>query len=290
MAGDWIKMRVWLRRDPRVASMADFLAHERSFMDYVSEPHRRSCNDSAYECITSDITRAITVCALLEIWGVARERGDRIDNDLVLKHCTLANLDDICSVPCIGEALEYVEWAVEGCNTDAKGRSIFYVKFPNFFAENEAPEERYKKQHAEAQARYRAKKAAESDKSVDAEGDITSDVTVTPREEKRREEVNTPPAPKGVVIDNGFANFWNPYPRKTAKVQAQKAWAKLNPSPELQAQILAALAAQCKSEQWTKDGGAFIPHASTWLNQRRWEDQLPTHATAPKADIWAGAL
>ena len=100
---------------------------------------------------------------------------------------------------------------------------------------------------------------------------------------------NKPPTPKGAV-DNGFANFWNPYPRKTAKVQAQKAWAKLNPSPALQAQILAALAAQCKSEQWTKDGGAFIPHASTWLNQRRWEDQLPTQATAPKADIWAGAL
>ena len=98
-----------------------------------------------------------------------------------------------------------------------------------------------------------------------------------------------PPTPKG-VIDNCFANFWNPYPRKTAKVQAQKAWAKLNPSPALQAQILAALAAQCKSEQWTKDGGAFIPHASTWLNQRRWEDQLPSPATAPKADIWAGAL
>lgn len=98
-----------------------------------------------------------------------------------------------------------------------------------------------------------------------------------------------PPTPKGAV-DNGFANFWNPYPRKTAKVQAQKAWAKLNPSPELQAQILAALAVQKQSEQWKKDGGAFIPHASTWLNQRRWEDQLPSSTTAPKADIWAGAL
>lgn len=98
-----------------------------------------------------------------------------------------------------------------------------------------------------------------------------------------------PPTPKGAV-DNGFANFWNPYPRKTANVQAQKAWAKLNPSPELQAQILAALAVQKQSEQWKKDGGEFIPHASTWLNQRRWEDQLPSSTTAPKADIWAGAL
>jgi hypothetical protein len=27
-----------------------------------------------------------------------------------------------------------------------------------------------------------------------------------------------------------------------------------------------------RSDQWRKDGGQFIPFASTWLNQRRWED------------------
>jgi hypothetical protein len=73
-------------------------------------------------------------------------------------------------------------------------------------------------------------------------------------------------------------------------VQAEKAWAKLKPSEALQAQILGALAVQRQSEQWTKDGGSFVPMPSTWLNQRRWEDQLPTQAMAPKADIWAGAL
>lgn len=129
-----------------------------------------------------------------------------------------------------------------------------------------------------------AKCRAKSD--IDNGNADTVTKTVT-REEKRRS--NTP-YPQGGVIDNGFEKFWAPYTRKTAKVQAQKAWAKLNPSPELQATILAALAVQKQSEQWTKDGGAFIPHASTWLNQRRWEDQLPTGSTAPKADIWAGAL
>ena len=28
-----------------------------------------------------------------------------------------------------------------------------------------------------------------------------------------------------------------------------------------------------KSEQWTKDNGKYIPMPSTWLNQRRWEDE-----------------
>lgn len=191
MAGDWIKMRVWLRKDPRVASMADFLAADRNFIGFLTDPTRHTCAN-AYEYITSDVTRAITVVALLEIWGVARERGDRVGDDLILKHCDLSTLDDICGTPSMGEALEYVEWAIQEDIQDRKGRPVSSVRFPKFFAENESPEDRYKKQHAEAQARYREKKKAESDISVDVAGDITRDITVTPREEKRREDIDKP--------------------------------------------------------------------------------------------------
>jgi hypothetical protein len=27
-------------------------------------------------------------------------------------------------------------------------------------------------------------------------------------------------------------------------------------------------------QQWQKDNGEYIPHASTWLNGRRWEDEI----------------
>jgi hypothetical protein len=37
-----------------------------------------------------------------------------------------------------------------------------------------------------------------------------------------------------------------------------------------------------RSAQWTKDGGAFIPHPTTWLNQRRWEEDLAPDNTIPK--------
>ena len=72
----------------------------------------------------------------------------------------------------------------------------------------------------------------------------------------------------------GFAQFWLIYPRKTAKQNAEKAWAKLRPDRSLQAQLLVALGKQAKSPDWTKDGGSFIPHAATWLNGKRWEDEL----------------
>ena len=43
--------------------------------------------------------------------------------------------------------------------------------------------------------------------------------------------------------DTGFAQFWAAYPRKTAKVKAERAWGKLAPGVEVQAMILASVAA-----------------------------------------------
>jgi len=74
--------------------------------------------------------------------------------------------------------------------------------------------------------------------------------------------------------DPGFQAFWSAYPRKTAKANALKAFEKLNPDGDLMKMMLGALSRWSKSEQWIKDNGQFIPHASTWLNGRRWEDEL----------------
>jgi hypothetical protein len=73
--------------------------------------------------------------------------------------------------------------------------------------------------------------------------------------------------------DARFVTFWKAYPRKVRKQDASKAWSKLNPDDALQATIMAALAVQKSSPQWTRDHGQFIPHAATWLNGRRWEDE-----------------
>lgn len=81
----------------------------------------------------------------------------------------------------------------------------------------------------------------------------------------------TPKKPK--VDDQAFNAFWAEYPKKKAKSTAYKAWAKVD--PKLYDTIMTALAAQKAGEDWTKENGKFIPHATTWLNQERWEDELP---------------
>ena len=92
---------------------------------------------------------------------------------------------------------------------------------------------------------------------------------------------NTPKAPKGAE-PVGFDEFWQVYPRKVAKPAAIKAWVKLNLNDETFRKILESVKTQAASPDWLKDGGQFIPHPSTYLNGRRWEDmfELPeTKAT-----------
>lgn len=68
--------------------------------------------------------------------------------------------------------------------------------------------------------------------------------------------------------------FWPEYPKKKNKLDARKAWKSLNPDRELQATILDAVRRQKLTRDWQKDGGQFIPHPATWLNGRRWEDEI----------------
>lgn len=72
-----------------------------------------------------------------------------------------------------------------------------------------------------------------------------------------------------------FETFWAAYPRHTNKATARKAWEKLRLTSQEYASLLRAIEAQKQSPQWQRDNGQYIPHPSTWLNQRRWEDEIP---------------
>lgn len=85
-----------------------------------------------------------------------------------------------------------------------------------------------------------------------------------------------------------FAAFWKFYPRGENKQRAVKAWDKLKPDDTLIATMGRALAKQKASPDWQR--GIGIPHASTWLNGRRWEDEqrgLPQPPQQQKRIGWA---
>lgn len=65
--------------------------------------------------------------------------------------------------------------------------------------------------------------------------------------------------------------FWPAYPRKVGRENAVKAFVKLKPDAELLGVMLKALAAQAASDQWQREA-QYIPHAATWINGKRWQD------------------
>lgn len=80
------------------------------------------------------------------------------------------------------------------------------------------------------------------------------------------------------VLDDGFEEFWNSYPKKVGKEAARKSWEKYKSNFTLDA-VLLALDWQIESDQWRRNDGQFIPNPATYLNQGRWQDQQPVETT-----------
>jgi len=78
-------------------------------------------------------------------------------------------------------------------------------------------------------------------------------------------EIEDPPTP--------FDMFWLWYPKKVGKGDAEKAWKKIKSPHDTLKKIRASLEWQKQSDQWTKENGQYIPNPSTYLNQKRWEDE-----------------
>jgi hypothetical protein len=143
--------------------------------------------------------------------------------------------------------------------------------------------------------RYRERQASPQVSDVTSPSSrVTSRVTdgvtnacVTPVEVEVEVDVeeNIPPTPRAValdpprrrarrkpgVYDPEFLQWWALYPKGVGKRPAQEAWDKalqMGATPE---RLTAAL--QAALPELRKKDPQYIPHASTWLNQGRWEDE-----------------
>ncbi|MBN9219564.1 MAG: helix-turn-helix domain-containing protein [Mesorhizobium sp.] len=93
---------------------------------------------------------------------------------------------------------------------------------------------------------------------------------------------NPPVAPKASQL---FLQFWSDYPLKVGKPKAAASWRSQKLDQEA-ISIFAGLNRWKASPQWKRDGGKFIPHPTTFLNQRRWEDSPePERAVNPYAPL-----
>jgi len=92
---------------------------------------------------------------------------------------------------------------------------------------------------------------------------------------KYEKNIKPPISPKDEddLPPTDFDVFWARYPKKVGKGGAQSAWNKIKKPSETLDAIIASLEWQKQSDQWTKENGQYIPNPSTYLNQKRWEDE-----------------
>lgn len=116
---------------------------------------------------------------------------------------------------------------------------------------------------------------------VDAHPTLADAVESKKNQSKREPEKLTLSSPAATRVSEPatFPAFWAAYPRRVGRKAAVAAYQRALKGGADSESILAAVVAQRASSAWTKDGGQFIPHPTTWLNQGRWADDVQNQGT-----------
>lgn len=131
---------------------------------------------------------------------------------------------------------------------------------------------------SECDSAKRVREHRERQLSLLGNADVTTsnaDVTKCNTEKEKEKEKETREEKKQKreeTKQQAFAEFWKAYPKKKAKKDAMKAFDKL--AEEDYPLLIPAIELQKQTNDWKKEDGKYIPHPATWLNGRRWEDEI----------------
>lgn len=75
-------------------------------------------------------------------------------------------------------------------------------------------------------------------------------------------------------IKERFDKFWNAYPKRVSKGNAEKWFEKNKPDEELVNLMIKKIELLKNTDQWKSNNGQFIPYPTTWLNAKGWEDEI----------------
>ena len=83
--------------------------------------------------------------------------------------------------------------------------------------------------------------------------------------------------------DERFNFFWKEYPRKVGKGKAFESWKKLKLSDKKAREIIISVRKHTQSNDWKKENGKYIPNPATFLNQRRFDDEIALSENNPSS-------
>ena len=102
-----------------------------------------------------------------------------------------------------------------------------------------------------------------------------AEALIEKKEKKEKKENMRAHRTKPVCDNETFDRFWDAYPKKQKKLNAQKAWHKLKPDTVLAEQIIRDVRIRSQRLDWLKENGKYVPMPTTYLNGQRWTDELP---------------
>lgn len=103
---------------------------------------------------------------------------------------------------------------------------------------------------------------------------VTESVTTKDNPSKDKQKTKPKDMRASQAMLERFERFYAAYPRKRSRGQAEKTFAKLNPDEQLLTEILSGIERAMKSADWQNP--KFIPHPSSWLNDKGWLDDVQT--------------
>ena len=139
------------------------------------------------------------------------------------------------------------------------------------------PNEKEVRKYAHLEFFYREAHGAISEDSVNTHGAL-SERSLT--KEKNRIEKNKKETKHQIQTSTEFDKFWSVYPRKVDKQRCIKRYSKLSKSDQgtLQTRLDSVWLPHWKLKYWVGKGWSsteFIPHPTTFINSRRYEDDPP---------------
>lgn len=88
----------------------------------------------------------------------------------------------------------------------------------------------------------------------------------------------------GGALSTTFAEFYQAYPRKMARKEAERAWNRM--TPEERERAMEALPNHVRYWDATNTGREFIPYPASWLNGARYDDEVEMPSIPERVVAW----
>jgi hypothetical protein len=86
-------------------------------------------------------------------------------------------------------------------------------------------------------------------------------------------------------MTDDFQTFWDLYPRRVSRKEAEKVWVRMTPEQK----FAAVHALPVHVHYWKAAGTSkeYLPYPATWLNGERWTDELEMPKPKNGSDWWS---